>query len=29
MDVRGDLPFKSSLKADSKKPGMKGTFTVN
>jgi len=29
MDVRGDLPYKSTLKADAKKPGMKGTFTVS
>jgi hypothetical protein len=29
MDIRGDLPYKSTLKADKSKPGMKGTFTVN
>jgi hypothetical protein len=29
MDIRGDLPFRSTLKADAKKPGMKGTFTVS
>jgi hypothetical protein len=29
MDIRGDLPYKSTLKADRTKPGMRGTFTVN
>jgi len=29
MDVRGELPYKSTLRADRAKPGMKGTFTVS
>jgi hypothetical protein len=29
MDIRGDIPYKSTLTADKKKPGMKGTFSVN
>jgi hypothetical protein len=29
MDIRGDIPFKSTLRADRTKAGMKGTFTVN
>lgn len=29
MDIRGDLPYKSTLRADRAKVGMRGTFTVN
>ncbi len=29
MDIRGDLPYRSTLRADRAKAGMKGMFTVN
>ena len=29
MDLRGDLPYRSTIKTDRTKPGMRGTFTVS
>jgi hypothetical protein len=29
MDIRGDIPFRSTVRADRTKVGMKGTFSVN
>jgi hypothetical protein len=29
MDIRGDIPYKSTLRADRTKVGMKGTISVN